>query len=121
AEADRVRTRRTDTRARRLRLDGTEESVAAGDLAKGDVVVCKANDVIPSDGEIIDGAASVDESAITGESAPVTREAGGDRSAVTGGDKGVCRRRVGWSQARGEHTSRGVRQATMAAVQRAVT
>jgi K+-transporting ATPase ATPase B chain len=87
AQADTLRTTRTGTRARRLRPDGTEESVAAGDLAKGDVVVCEANDVIPSDGEIIDGAASVDESAITGESAPVIREAGGDRSAVTGGTK----------------------------------
>jgi potassium-transporting ATPase ATP-binding subunit len=87
AQADTLRAMRTDTRARRLRPDGTEERVAAAELAKGDIVVCEANDVIPSDGEIVDGAASVDESAITGESAPVIREAGGDRSAVTGGTK----------------------------------
>ena len=62
-------------------------AVAAGELAKGDVVVCEAGDIIPSDGEIIEGIASVDESAITGESAPVIRESGGDRSAVTGGTK----------------------------------
>jgi potassium-transporting ATPase ATP-binding subunit len=87
AQADTLRAMRTDTRARRLLADGTEERVAAADLAKGDIVVCEANDVIPSDGEIVEGAASVDESAITGESAPVIREAGGDRSAVTGGTK----------------------------------
>ena len=61
--------------------------MAAASLAKGDLVVCEANDLIPSDGEIIEGIASVDESAITGESAPVIRESGGDRSAVTGGTK----------------------------------
>jgi K+-transporting ATPase ATPase B chain len=61
--------------------------VAAADLAREDLVVCEANDIIPSDGEIIEGVASVDESAITGESAPVIRESGGDRSAVTGGTK----------------------------------
>ena len=61
--------------------------MAAADLAKGDLVVCEAGDLIPSDGEIIEGIASVDESAITGESAPVIRESGGDRSAVTGGTK----------------------------------
>ena len=59
----------------------------AAELAKGDLVVCEANDLIPSDGEIVEGIASVDESAITGESAPVIRESGGDRSAVTGGTK----------------------------------
>ncbi len=64
---------------------GTEELVPAAALAKGDLVVCEAGDHIPSDGEIIEGVASVDESAITGESAPVIRESGGDRSAVTGG------------------------------------
>ena len=62
-------------------------SSPAADLDKGDLVVCEAGDVIPSDGEIIEGIASVDESAITGESAPVIRESGGDRSAVTGGTK----------------------------------
>jgi potassium-transporting ATPase ATP-binding subunit len=87
AQADTLRKMRTDTEARRLRADGTEERVAAAELAKGDVVVCEAGDVIPSDGEITAGAASVDESAITGESAPVIRESGGDRSAVTGGTR----------------------------------
>jgi K+-transporting ATPase ATPase B chain len=87
AQADTLRKMRSETEARRLRSDGTEELVAAALLAKGDVVVCEANDVIPSDGEIIEGIASVDESAITGESAPVIRESGGDRSAVTGGTK----------------------------------
>jgi len=87
AQADTLRKMRSDTEARRLRPDGTEELVAAALLSKGDLVVCEANDVIPSDGEIIEGIASVDESAITGESAPVIRESGGDRSAVTGGTK----------------------------------
>jgi K+-transporting ATPase ATPase B chain len=82
AQADTLRKMRTDTEARRLRADGTEERVAAAALVKGDLVVCEAGDVIPSDGEITAGAASVDESAITGESAPVIRESGGDRSAV---------------------------------------
>jgi potassium-transporting ATPase ATP-binding subunit len=85
AQANTLRKMRTETEARRLRAGGAEERVAAADLAKGDLVVCEAGDVIPSDGEIIEGEASVDESAITGESAPVIREAGGDRSAVTGG------------------------------------
>jgi potassium-transporting ATPase ATP-binding subunit len=85
AQADTLRRMRTETLARRLRADGTEERVAAAELARGDQVVCEAGDVIPSDGEIIEGVASVDESAITGESAPVIRESGGDRSAVTGG------------------------------------
>ena len=87
AQADTLRKMRSDTEARRLLPDGTEELVAAALLSKGDLVVCEANDVIPSDGEIIEGIASVDESAITGESAPVIRESGGDRSAVTGGTK----------------------------------
>jgi K+-transporting ATPase ATPase B chain len=87
AQADTLRKMRSETEARRLRPDGTEELVAAALLAKGDLVICEANDVIPSDGEIIEGIASVDESAITGESAPVIRESGGDRSAVTGGTK----------------------------------
>jgi potassium-transporting ATPase ATP-binding subunit len=87
AQADALRRMRSDTEARRLRADGTEELVAAADLVKGDTVVCEAGDIIPSDGEIIDGLASIDESAITGESAPVIREFGGDRSAVTGGTK----------------------------------
>ncbi len=87
AQADTLRKMRSETEARRLRPDGTEELVAAAELSKGDIVVCEANDFIPSDGEIIEGIASVDESAITGESAPVIRESGGDRSAVTGGTR----------------------------------
>jgi potassium-transporting ATPase ATP-binding subunit len=85
AQANTLRRMRTETDGRRLRPDGSEERVAAAELVKGDLVIAEAGDVIPSDGEIIEGAAAVDESAITGESAPVIREAGGDRSAVTGG------------------------------------
>ena len=87
AQADTLRKMRTETEARRLKTDGTEERVSAAGLAKGDLVVCETGDIIPSDGDIIEGIASVDESAITGESAPVIRESGGDRSAVTGGTK----------------------------------
>jgi K+-transporting ATPase ATPase B chain len=87
AQADTLRRMRAETEARRLTKDGDEERVAASMLAKGDLVVCEAGDLIPSDGEIAEGIASVDESAITGESAPVIRESGGDRSAVTGGTK----------------------------------
>jgi K+-transporting ATPase ATPase B chain len=87
AQADTLRKMRSDTMARRLGPDGSEQRVAAAELAKGDIVVCEGGDIIPSDGEIIDGVASIDESAITGESAPVIRESGGDRSAVTGGTK----------------------------------
>src|ERR1019366_5270084 len=85
AQADTLRRMRSETEARHLNPDGTETRIAAANLAIGDLVVCEANDVVPSDGEIIEGVASVDESAITGESAPVIRESGGDRSAVTGG------------------------------------
>ena len=90
AQADTLRKAKTDAVARRLaggNLKGEEERVAGTQLRKGDLVVCEVNDVIPGDGEVIDGIASVDESAITGESAPVIRESGGDRSAVTGGTK----------------------------------
>ena len=87
AQADTLRRMRSETEARRLLPDGPEELVPAASLARGDLVVCEAGDLIPSDGEIIEGIASVDESAITGESAPVIRESGGDRSAVTGGTK----------------------------------
>jgi K+-transporting ATPase ATPase B chain len=87
AQAETLRRMRSDTEARRLRSDGIEELIAAAELALGDLVVCEAGDIIPSDGEITEGVASVDESAITGESAPVIRESGGDRSAVTGGTK----------------------------------
>jgi K+-transporting ATPase ATPase B chain len=85
AQADTLRRMRSETEARCLNTDGTETRIAAANLAVGDLVVCEANDVVPSDGEIVEGVASVDESAITGESAPVIRESGGDRSAVTGG------------------------------------
>ncbi|MHA5053772.1 potassium-transporting ATPase subunit KdpB [Streptomyces sp. SD15] len=86
AQADTLRKAKTDTVARRL--DGTvEEQVPGTDLRIGDLVVCEAGDIIPGDGDVIEGVASVDESAITGESAPVIRESGGDRSAVTGGTK----------------------------------
>jgi K+-transporting ATPase ATPase B chain len=87
AQAETLRRMRSETEARRLNADGTESRVAAVELVKGDRVVCEAGDLIPSDGEIVEGIASVDESAITGESAPVIRESGGDRSAVTGGTK----------------------------------
>jgi len=89
AQADALRRTRTDTRANRYvdpgNLGGGVEGVNALDLRLGDVVLVEANEVIPGDGEILEGVASVNESAITGESAPVIREAGGDRSAVTGG------------------------------------
>ena len=85
AQAAALRRMRSETAARKLNDDGTEVSIPAGELHRGDRVVCEAGDVIPSDGEIVEGIASVDESAITGESAPVIRESGGDRSAVTGG------------------------------------
>jgi len=84
AQAENLRRSRSETMARRL-VDNHEEHLPSKDLRLGDVVVCEAGDIIPSDGEVIEGAASVDESAITGESAPVIRESGGDRSAVTGG------------------------------------
>jgi potassium-transporting ATPase ATP-binding subunit len=87
AQAATLRRMRSETEARRLLAGGGEERVPASGLARGDLVVCEAGDIIPSDGEITEGIASVDESAITGESAPVIRESGGDRSAVTGGTK----------------------------------
>ncbi|MEV7519266.1 potassium-transporting ATPase subunit KdpB [Streptomyces sp. NPDC091371] len=88
AQADTLRKAKTDTVARRLTRDGTgEEQVPGTELRIGDLVVCEAGDVIPGDGDVVEGVASVDESAITGESAPVIRESGGDRSAVTGGTK----------------------------------
>jgi potassium-transporting ATPase ATP-binding subunit len=86
AQAESLRKARKDTIARRLR-NGREERVPAPDLDKGDLVVCEAGDLIPADGDVVEGIASVDESAITGESAPVIRESGGDRSAVTGGTR----------------------------------
>jgi K+-transporting ATPase ATPase B chain len=88
AQAESLKKTRTDTLARRLLKGGkNEEKVPAPQLRKGDLVVCEAGDIIPGDGEVVDGIATVDESAITGESAPVVRESGGDHSAVTGGTK----------------------------------
>jgi K+-transporting ATPase ATPase B chain len=87
AQADSLRRTKTEVTARLLKEDGKEEKIKASLLRKGDTVIAESGDTIPSDGEIIEGIASVDESAITGESAPVIRESGGDRSAVTGGTK----------------------------------
>ena len=85
AQAASLKKTKQDTTARVIGTDGTEKIVSASELKKGDVVLVKNGEVIPNDGEVIEGVASVDESAITGESAPVTREAGGDFSSVTGG------------------------------------
>jgi potassium-transporting ATPase ATP-binding subunit len=90
AQADTLRRARTTTMARRLASadrNGQVQEVAAPELRKGDLVLVEAGDVIPGDGDVVEGVASVDESAITGESAPVIRESGGDRSAVTGGTR----------------------------------
>ncbi|WP_017197232.1 potassium-transporting ATPase subunit KdpB [Arthrobacter sp. M2012083] len=87
AQADSLRASRQGVMARLRLEDGSMKEVAGTDLSLNDVVICEAGDVIPSDGEIIEGLASVDESTITGESAPVIRESGGDRSSVTGGTK----------------------------------
>ncbi len=86
AQADTLRKAKTDTVARRLE-GGDERDVPGTELRVGDLVVCEAGDIVPGDGDVVEGVASVDESAITGESAPVIRESGGDRSAVTGGTK----------------------------------
>ncbi len=91
AQADSLRKSRTQTKARKM-IHDKEVSIFANDLKRGDVVLCEAGDVIPADGDVIDGIASVDESAITGESAPVIRESGGDRCAVTGGTKVISDR-----------------------------
>lgn len=87
AQADTLRKARAETMARRLRADGSEEKIPGSKLRAGDLVKVTAGEFIPGDGEVIEGVASVDESAITGESAPVIRESGGDRSAVTGGTR----------------------------------
>ena len=87
AQADALRKTRSETMANRRRADGTLEEVPGTQLDVGDEVVVVAGEVIPSDGDVVEGIASIDESAITGESAPVIREAGGDRSAVTGGTR----------------------------------
>ena len=85
AQAASLKKTKKDTKARILLADGEEKMINASELKKGDVVLVKMGEVIPNDGEVIEGIASVDESAITGESAPVTRESGGDFSSVTGG------------------------------------
>ena len=87
AQADALRKTKTDTMARRLLPGDKFEMVSGSQLRAGDIVYCEAGYLIPGDGEVIDGVASIDESVITGESAPVIRESGGDRSAVTGGTK----------------------------------
>ncbi|WP_432950957.1 potassium-transporting ATPase subunit KdpB [Kribbella sp. CA-253562] len=87
AQAATLRRAKTETTARRLTAEGTEEEVPATALQLGDRVVVEAGQIIPGDGDVVEGVASVDESAITGESAPVIRESGGDRSAVTGGTR----------------------------------
>ncbi|WP_421799656.1 potassium-transporting ATPase subunit KdpB [Haliscomenobacter sp.] len=86
AQAESLRKTREDTPAKVLR-NGKQEVISSSALKKGDVFICEAGDIIPMDGEIIEGLATIDESAITGESAPVIREAGGDKSSVTGGTK----------------------------------
>ncbi len=87
AQADTLRKTKTETMAKRLKNGKKYETVAATELRRGDVVLVEHGDIIPGDGDVIEGIASVDESAITGESAPVIRESGGDRSAVTGGTR----------------------------------
>ena len=87
AQAETLRRAKSETQANRLFADGKIETVSGAKLRSGDVVIVSAGETIPGDGEIIEGVASVDESAITGESAPVIRESGGDRSAVTGGTR----------------------------------
>ena len=87
AQAKALRQTRTQTSANQISDDGKIKTVDADSLRKNDIIVVRAGEIIPADGEIVHGAATVDESAITGESAPVVREAGGDRSAVTGGTR----------------------------------
>src|ERR1700731_2467574 len=87
AQAETLRRAKSETLANRLLPDGRIETVSGANLRAGDVVMVSAGETIPGDGDIIEGVASVDESAITGESAPVIRESGGDRSAVTGGTR----------------------------------
>ncbi len=87
AQAASLRKLREDTPAKLKQADGSLKSIRSSDLRKGDVFFCEAGDTIPTDGEIVQGLATIDESAITGESAPVIREAGGDRSSVTGGTR----------------------------------
>jgi len=87
AQADSLRKTREETPARQVLANGEIKSVSSSELKKGDVFVCEAGDLIATDGDIIEGLATIDESAITGESAPVIRESGGDKSSVTGGTK----------------------------------
>ncbi|MFA6562437.1 MAG: potassium-transporting ATPase subunit KdpB [Verrucomicrobiia bacterium] len=87
AQAQALRRTRVKTTAHRIGSGGRAEEVNASDLRKGDMVIVRAGEIVPADGDVIEGAATVDESAITGESAPVIRESGGDRSAVTGGTR----------------------------------
>jgi K+-transporting ATPase ATPase B chain len=87
SQADSLRKTKSETQAKKIVNGGKIEPTPASALRKGDVVLCEPNDIIPGDGDVIEGIASVDESVITGESAPVIRESGGDRSAVTGGTK----------------------------------
>src|SRR5208282_233412 len=87
AKADTLRKTKTDALAKRILAAGKIETVPASKLRSGDLVMVEAGDLIPSDGEVTEGIATVDESVITGESAPVIRESGGDRSAVTGGTR----------------------------------
>src|ERR1700691_5768665 len=87
AQADTLRKARSETEAKRLLPNGNTETIPSSKLRSGDVVMVAAGELIPGDGEVMEGVASVDESAITGESAPVIRESGGDRSAVTGGTR----------------------------------
>ncbi|WNC15246.1 potassium-transporting ATPase subunit KdpB [Brevibacillus brevis] len=92
AQADSLKKTKQDTRARRVAKDGSVQMVNSTELRKGDVVLVEAGELIPGDGEVVEGVASVDESAVTGESAPVIKEAGGDFSAVTGGTRVVSDR-----------------------------
>ncbi len=91
AQADSLKKYKIDVKARLLE-NGKERIIDLSQLRKGDIVVCEAGDTIPADGDVIEGIATIDEAAITGESAPVIRESGGDRSAVTGGTKVLCDR-----------------------------
>ncbi|MRX47657.1 potassium-transporting ATPase subunit KdpB [Pedobacter puniceum] len=87
AQADSLRKTREETPAKLILADGTIQQVSSSQLKKGNIFICEAGDTIPTDGEIVEGIATIDESAITGESAPVIRESGGDKSSVTGGTK----------------------------------
>lgn len=87
AQADSLRKTREETPAKKINENGAIHEINSSELRKGDIFICEADDIIPTDGEIIEGIATIDESAITGESAPVIREAGGDKSSVTGGTK----------------------------------